>query len=1112
MAEGSLTFHGAATLDELAEQAVALVATPVGGPLEAEWIATPSLGVQRWFSQRLSRSLGATKNKSDGISANIDWNFPDALRSAVLLPKDAATSFYSIDAMTWKLAGILREANDDILREVTHLQPGATLIGRARKIADLFDRYLRRRPEMLRRWGHGEDCLASGEPLAQQTLWQPYLWRLLMDQSAIGNPIDQMDLRFDELRNGTLVIDLPERLIFFGLQVLPGGSEFLQLLEAAAHHREIHVFLVIPSPALAEKSSVYRGSSPVSAPRDSELMSEVANQPLLRSWGRSFAETSWLLGDHLPASTQTEPADSVLGAVQQLIMSDAAPSHHSLDQSLHVIGCAGMARQVEVTRDVLLHALDEDKSLRENEIAVICPNLIRFAPVLESVLGPSAYFGRTALDPTQTPSLRYQIADRSLAKTVPIIDSLLTFLATSVGRIEGSALCDLLQNSFVAQALGLDDESSGRAVELIRESEVRWGLNLEHRERFDLPQSVMGGTWVDGCDRLLLGVTTSSHGVQPTDLPGLLRVEGDDIVIVGKIRRLAAAMEFLVDAAHESRTPARWLSDIVIPIAESFLDVDLENSWQTSTRDEWLSELAKQVEDVALEISLDDVRSWLTSSADETRERSSLFDGSVTIASFLPVRSVPFKLIVLLGLDEDALLASRPSIDDLVALDPLVGDPDARDDVRSSLLMTLMSAKQQLIIIRNDTDENSSEEIPAAGILEDLLDTVELFGLKKQDIASSTPRHSFSEEAFAPVGPFPEAPFSFDVMAARGADLRRTPSPIPPTWAELPDLDYEAPSDISLDELHRFFEDPASRFVKERLGMWTHGFEVDATDELAVEIDALAKSSLRSSLIAALIDHPQADFDGVVDAWFRAHRHDPRMPPGALSRIVMEKVVEPAREVATFAQGEGLVGEVDRISVSLDLAHGRRIYGDVPLYSTSNVTGMIRPSKSGHYRCLGPWIDLLVLQGLGIAPHASAVMLSHDDKKPLMTKFLEKPSGTDPTSVLEKLLLVHDLGQRSPLPLHPRSILAALSDESDQNIINELFYKPDKTKPLKVRSDAGKIYGCLPDNESAMAQIPVREIDQEVLGLSGASRALAYAKYVAALVSDSVIQLDGADD
>jgi hypothetical protein len=236
------------------------------------------------------------------------------------------------------------------------------------------------------------------------------------------------------------------------------------------------------------------------------------------------------------------------------------------------------------------------------------------------------------------------------------------------------------------------------------------------------------------------------------------------------------------------------------------------------------------------------------------------------------------------------------------------------------------------------------------------------------------------------------------------------------------------------------------------------------------------------------------------------------MPPGALSRIVMEKVVEPAREVATFAQGEGLVGEVDRISVSLDLAHGRRIYGDVPLYSTSNVTGMIRPSKSGHFRCLGPWIDLLVLQGLGIAPHASAVMLSHDDKKPLMTKFLEKPSGTDPTSVLEKLLLVHDLGQRSPLPLHPRSILAALSDESDQNIVNELFYKPDKTKPLKVRSDAGKIYGCLPDNESAMMQIPVREIDQEVLGLSGGSRALAYAKYVAALVSDSVIRLDGADD
>ncbi len=62
-----------------------VMAQPLADPMAAEWVAIPTLGMQRWLALELARTLGASAGTTgDGVAANIWFAFPGALRHAVL--------------------------------------------------------------------------------------------------------------------------------------------------------------------------------------------------------------------------------------------------------------------------------------------------------------------------------------------------------------------------------------------------------------------------------------------------------------------------------------------------------------------------------------------------------------------------------------------------------------------------------------------------------------------------------------------------------------------------------------------------------------------------------------------------------------------------------------------------------------------------------------------------------------------------------------------------------------------------------------------------------------------------------------------------------------------
>ena len=114
--------------------------------------------------------------------------------------------------------------------------------------------------------------------------------------------------------------------------------------------------------------------------RADDPRAELPANRLLASWGRDAREMQLVLGgvgadaDHHYGSVQA-PA-TLLGRIQDDVRSNRAapgaplrgrPDERALlaadDRSLQIHSCHGRARQVEVVRDAILHALAEDESL-----------------------------------------------------------------------------------------------------------------------------------------------------------------------------------------------------------------------------------------------------------------------------------------------------------------------------------------------------------------------------------------------------------------------------------------------------------------------------------------------------------------------------------------------------------------------------------------------------------------------------------------------------------------------------------------------------------------------------------------------------------------------------
>src|SRR5262249_24697669 len=302
--KGVLHGHRAGRADGLVEALRALLAEPLPDPFASEVVSVPTRGMERWLTQRLSGRLGASTGRADGVCANVGFPSPRRLVGdavAIASGIDAASDPWLPERSVWALLDVL----DGCLREpwlhalATHLGAGADgddpdrrarRFAVVRHLADLFDRYALHRPEMVRAWSAGRDEDGTGARLRTDCRWQAELFRRLRTRIAVPDPAERVTGACARLRDEPALLALPARASLFRLPRLPAGQ--LDVLRAIAAGRDVHLFVLHPSPALWDR---LRNAPRPIVDRSGDPTANLPQNSLLASWGNDAREMQLVL-------------------------------------------------------------------------------------------------------------------------------------------------------------------------------------------------------------------------------------------------------------------------------------------------------------------------------------------------------------------------------------------------------------------------------------------------------------------------------------------------------------------------------------------------------------------------------------------------------------------------------------------------------------------------------------------------------------------------------------------------------------------------------------------------------------------------------------------------
>ncbi len=973
-----IQIYAADTVEELAAGLSALVVGEPLDPMVPEWLAVPSEGLRRWVHLALARHLGASAGGAgDGVAANIVHAFPSSLRRAFLeAGAPDGVDPWAIDRMVWH---VLATADAEAVRGGTTVVAGPDGVGvrfdRARRVADLFDRYHLHRPEMIRAWAEGRDVDGADRPLAGHALWQARLWRQVRERIGAPSPPELLPGLVRRVASGEVRPGLPPRLLFFGFTSLPDRA-FVELAGALPEPHQCHLFLLEPV-------RVRSGPPPGDGRPGPRLLRSgeavAGGHPLVRSWGLHLRESSRLLADACASGRLPEPVrpdrgrtatGTLLARVHDAVRADAPPRPSPVDpadRSVQFHACYGPMRQVQVARDTILHLLAEEDDLTEEDVLVVCPDLDTFAPLVDAVFpGPSVAAAGDGPGTGDAPALRYRIADQSVRSVNPVLAAAAALFDLVGGRYESGAVLDFLSLEPVCGRFGFDEDELATVAEWVGATSVRWGLDAAHRTAFGLPESVTANTWAFALDRLLLGVTTAEVDLAlAVGGSAPFGVEGGDVALLG---RLAAALGHLTALGRQAsavRTVDEWVV-VLRGACHELLAPPFGESWQMEALDRLLAEVLDEATvggvPAPAPLGFADVRSLVARKFEDRPGRPAFFTGGVTVTSLLPMRWVPHRVVCLLGVDQAAFTPNTGTADDLLLSAPQLGDPDPRADVHQSLLAAVLAATDHLVVVRTGRDVRTNRPVPMAVPVAELADAVRAScegpdGADPGWFDIHHPRHPFDERCLIDGALGGGGPWSFAAADRRAAEARRARRDRPE--AEVVDrVPVALGGVVDLDDLRRFLADPVQAFVTSTLQATLPGpAEPDAVG-LPVGSRGRELADLGNRLLVARRS------GATTDAWLRYERALGALPAGSLEarvRRAVEPVVDALLEVCTARDVRA--GPPDARPVDLVLPDGTRLVGTVGIGRGGTRPGPARVqfSRVRPRHHLAAWVELMAL-------------------------------------------------------------------------------------------------------------------------------------------------------
>lgn len=891
-------------------------------PFRSEWVVTQTAGMNDWLKQRFANDLG--------IAANIRFCTPDDVVSQLrywLQP--AGKQPLDREIVRWALYGLL--GTDDFKttfpdKAAYYSDSDIRRISLADEMADLFDQYQIYRSDLLTEW--------KGRQIAGQAAadWQEWLWTRLQEQFEATH-IDRVEAKrtlketLQDPEARALVRQRMPALQVFGVAVIT--PYHLEILYVLSGFIDIHIYLVNPAPGeywlddTTERILAARrrgGASIIAHPATATMGNE-----LLLNMGRLIRESFSLLFRDEDMINLYDPEEVEPPATQKLlhkIQRDIQGNRHGdlrevilpadiRDGSVVLSGSFTPLREVEALYNHLVALVDNTHGgISPRDILVQVTDIDLYAPYIKAVFGYAKY------------RMPFSIADQAVTADNNMFTAIQALLSIDAQLMKAEEVMELLESPYIRSRFGISDTEDLR--DAVRQAGIIY--SLEGREE-DETRYI---SWHHGIKRILYGLCLGggeSFDDGREDLLPLDSAEGAGASDRIRFVHFLNMLEQMLEDRKTPRTIAGWAEYLRRLLEEMVFEAGARDDEDHPHFITLIEEMSMLDELVKVEVSFEVFRhSFLHRLTREQRSKSFLAQG-ITFCSMVPMRSIPFRVIAMLGMDYDKFPRkdSGVSFSYLVSGEPRPGDRNIRNNDRHLFLETILSAREMLYISYCSRDGKDATMKPPSPLVDELIDYVakgmedqpDTDKLRKEWVIQH-PLHGFNRVYFDAASGLrnylPESRFRTGIEVAQGPERIQT-------------FDLK---DVDIDRLAAFLQNPPKTLLQRQYDVKYYDEELLLPDHEVFEADNLQQHALKQDLLGM---EPAE-----ISEYAHRQKRAGKLPLHNMGNALAEELYEEMLQLRTDFQSACSGRTATEADIDIKLSEGRLIGRITGIYGDDFIT------------------------------------------------------------------------------------------------------------------------------------------------------------------------------
>lgn len=800
------------------------------------YIVTQTVGMNNWLKLQIADKLG--------VAANIRFPKPnDLIHRAYQIMGGTYQQPVSSHDLNWLIFKALdeREFKDrhpeiSAYYDAGFINSDQKRMALAEKIADLFDQYQIYRTDVIERWNQNVE---NNIQTLNEEKWQSWIWRRIRELAGEKFPDKTMVGKYilNALNQPEAVENLKRNLpvaYFFGLSLIT--KYHLELINKLSEHIDIHFLIQNPAPYdywFEEKSEKKLDFMIRKGWRESK--DESLSNPLLISWGKLIQDTFLLLFEdenwlnHYEDFEVAEPSDdSLLHKIQNSIFHNQKEaldfSEVWNDGSITLNSCFNPVRELEVLYNYLVNLIDKKEiELSAREIVVMISDIDLYASYIKAVFDNAPY------------RFKYTIADESFLNGDGITTALISVLTMNETSFTSEKVVSLLDFSALRKQFRIGDTM--RIRELINAANIRFGT-LGHRS--DDTDKV---SWKYGLQRLMYGICMSGgeeYGEGENSFFPLDLTEGFDTEAVINLVYFVESLMDSLKYRNSERSISEWVEYV-----EDTLQRFIGSKDEVEDEDYalLLSQLEKYnllqeiyTEQVSYEVFLHSFLPGLTTA----KRNQSFGSGGITFCSLIPMRSIPFKVVALLGLNFNKFPRKDMRMSfDLMRLEKRKADRNLKENDKHLFLETLLSAEKYLYISYTGQSVKNNVQQPPSALVDELIDFIlsntHIHGLTADDLIQKHPLHGFSKK----YNSGNENLYSYLLNQIKD-DI---------DFPEIENTDKPDFDEIQVASLTKFFKEPIKAFYNRILKVYYQDSNQNLSETELFELNKLQEWGLKNELL-----------------------------------------------------------------------------------------------------------------------------------------------------------------------------------------------------------------------------------------------------------------------